>query len=212
VPLPTNAILVKQPQFIVKPAPTPPLPAEAPSFPGPHEMSPHLLLHPVFDKVEASTGVTNGKVVHPAAQRRVDELNYPLSENMRADQQFDEHAPLSRWSALGTTQTAAECHAARGRLRHDPQPPIRLIGRVSDCIASDYPGACRLCLEKPAAPSDTSPQARARGGASCSSFYQWLPQRAKGDALTRAIACNQNKYGEQSKSSPSLEIALDSAK
>ena len=63
----------------------------------------------------------------------------PLNENMPADQQFDEHAPLSRWSPLGTTQTAAECRAARGRLRHDPQPLIRLIGLVSDCIASDDP-------------------------------------------------------------------------
>jgi len=72
----------------------------------------------------------------PAFPGRAD---MPLSENMPADRQFDEHAPLSRWSPLGTTQTAAECRAARGRLRHDPQPLIRLIGRVSDCIASDDP-------------------------------------------------------------------------
>jgi hypothetical protein len=34
----------------------------------------------------------------PAFPGRAD---MPLSENMRADQQFDERAPLSRWSALG---------------------------------------------------------------------------------------------------------------
>src|ERR1039457_5311554 len=74
----TNTVLVKQSQFIVQPAPTPPLPAEASQFAGTHQMSAHLLFHPVFDKAEASTGVTNGKVVHPAAQNRVDELYDPV--------------------------------------------------------------------------------------------------------------------------------------
>jgi hypothetical protein len=56
-------------------------------------------------------------VAPPAFPGRAD---MPLSENMRADRQFDEHAPLARWSPLGTTHTAAECRAARGRLEHDP--------------------------------------------------------------------------------------------
>jgi len=40
-------------------------------------MSSHLLLHPVFHEAEASTGVADCKVVHPAAQNRVDELHHP---------------------------------------------------------------------------------------------------------------------------------------
>src|SRR5262249_15630825 len=40
-------------------------------------MSSHLLLHPVFDEAETSTGVAKGKVVHPAGQNRVDELHHP---------------------------------------------------------------------------------------------------------------------------------------
>jgi Reverse transcriptase (RNA-dependent DNA polymerase) len=41
-------------------------------------MSSHLLLHPVFDIAEASTGVADGKVVHPTAHNRIDELDYPI--------------------------------------------------------------------------------------------------------------------------------------
>ena len=61
----------------------------------------------------------------------------PLSENMPVEQQFDDRAPLAQWSRVGSTTTARGCGAARERIRHDPQPLIRLIGRVSDCIASD---------------------------------------------------------------------------
>ena len=38
----------------------------------------------------------------PAFPGRAD---MPLRENMPADRQFDEHAPLSRWSPLGTTSS-----------------------------------------------------------------------------------------------------------
>ena len=41
-------------------------------------MPPHHLLHPVLDVTKAPTGIANGKVVHPAAQNRVDKLNDPL--------------------------------------------------------------------------------------------------------------------------------------
>jgi hypothetical protein len=40
-------------------------------------MPPHLLLHPVFDKTKAATGIADGKVVYPAANDRVDELHDP---------------------------------------------------------------------------------------------------------------------------------------
>src|SRR5438552_9442113 len=41
-------------------------------------MSPHLPLQPVFDESETSTGVAYGKVVHPTAHNRIDELDYPI--------------------------------------------------------------------------------------------------------------------------------------
>jgi hypothetical protein len=62
-----NPVIPEEPEFIVEPTPTPPLPAETLPVSGPHEMPPHLLLHPVFDKAKASTGVADGKIVHPAA-------------------------------------------------------------------------------------------------------------------------------------------------
>jgi hypothetical protein len=42
--------------------PTPPLPAEALSFPGVRQMAPDLLLNPIFDVAEALTGVSNREV------------------------------------------------------------------------------------------------------------------------------------------------------
>src|SRR5215467_1643959 len=41
-------------------------------------MSPHLPLQPIFEVSEASAGVAYGKVVHPTADNRVDELDYPI--------------------------------------------------------------------------------------------------------------------------------------
>ena len=73
-------------------------------------------------------------MVPPAFPGRAD---MPLSENMAVEQQFDERAPLGQWSRVGSTATARGCGAARERIRDDPQPLIRLIGRVSDCIATD---------------------------------------------------------------------------
>src|ERR1700746_1080122 len=45
---PPNPVAVEQLQVFVKPLATPPLPAEALSFPSPQHMAPDLLLHPVF--------------------------------------------------------------------------------------------------------------------------------------------------------------------
>jgi hypothetical protein len=50
-PWPLDPILIKQAQLGIQPLPTPPLPAEAPEFPGTHQVPPHLLFHPVFNEV-----------------------------------------------------------------------------------------------------------------------------------------------------------------
>ena len=60
-----HPVAVEQPQSVVQPRPTPPLPAEALSFPGVHQVAPDLLLYPIFDVAEALTGVPNREVVHP---------------------------------------------------------------------------------------------------------------------------------------------------
>src|SRR6266480_3574575 len=73
-----NPVAVEQLQGFVQPLLTPPRPAEALSFPSPQHMAPNLLFHPVFDEVEALTGISDRKVVHPTAQHRVDQVYDPI--------------------------------------------------------------------------------------------------------------------------------------
>ena len=55
--------------------PTPPLPAEALAFPGTHHVAPDLLVYPVLNEREALAGVSDRKVINPAAQYRIDQLH-----------------------------------------------------------------------------------------------------------------------------------------
>jgi hypothetical protein len=66
-PWPLDPVVVEQPEPLVQPLPTPPLPTKAPEFPGTHQVPPHLLFHPVFNKAETATRIANGKVADPAA-------------------------------------------------------------------------------------------------------------------------------------------------
>src|SRR6516225_4157625 len=68
--------VVEQPEIAMEPASTPPSPAEARTFLSTHEMSAYLLLQPVLDETEAASGIANSKVVHPAANDRIDQLDY----------------------------------------------------------------------------------------------------------------------------------------
>ena len=61
----TYSIIIKQSQSIVKPGPTPPVPAKATTFPGMHQMSSNLFLHPVFNVSKALAGVADPKIVDP---------------------------------------------------------------------------------------------------------------------------------------------------
>src|SRR5262249_2429159 len=74
---PTHSVGVKQPQRVIQPSPTPPLPAKALAVPRTHQMPPHLLFHPIFDQAKASGGVSHGTVAHPAPQNRVDQVDHP---------------------------------------------------------------------------------------------------------------------------------------
>jgi hypothetical protein len=62
----TDSVIIKYSQSIVQQIPTPPVPAEATTFSGIHQMSSDLFLHPVFDVAKALTGVADAKVVCPA--------------------------------------------------------------------------------------------------------------------------------------------------
>ena len=61
----SHSIAVEQPQSGVQPRPTPPLPAEALSFPGMRQMAPDLLLYPISDVGEALARVPHREVVDP---------------------------------------------------------------------------------------------------------------------------------------------------
>src|SRR5262249_1667820 len=80
-----------------------------------HQMSSYLLLHPVFDKPEASTGLTNRKVLHPAAQDRVDQLDHPLHGlGLKAAEEVFEFAqqrgPLAKLRRIGRPPVPLETH------------------------------------------------------------------------------------------------------
>ena len=71
--------LLEQLQSLVQPLPTPPVPAEAASIPEiALRDAVDLLLYPVSNEAEALAGVSDGEVVHPAPQCRVDQLDYPI--------------------------------------------------------------------------------------------------------------------------------------
>ena len=72
-----HPVVLEQTQVLVKPLPTPPLPAEAPPLPCTHQMTPDFLFHPVFHKAKTPARIPYRKIAHPAPQDRVNELNHP---------------------------------------------------------------------------------------------------------------------------------------
>src|SRR5713101_9442940 len=73
-----HSVIGKQPERVIEPRRTPPLPAEAPTIPRPHQMAPHLLLDPLPHKGKASARVPDPEVVDPAPQLRIDLSDQPL--------------------------------------------------------------------------------------------------------------------------------------
>jgi len=72
-----HPVVVEQPERVIEPLLTPPLPAESWTLPGSHQMSPKLLLHPELDIGKAPARVSYGKVVHPTPQNRIDKFDHP---------------------------------------------------------------------------------------------------------------------------------------
>jgi len=70
-PIVSNAIIIEQTQRLIKPRPTPPVPAKAMTFSGLHQMPSVFLLHPIFDISKAYTGVADPKIIDPSPEDRV---------------------------------------------------------------------------------------------------------------------------------------------
>src|SRR5258708_21681223 len=72
-----DPVLVKQPECVIEPRRTPPLPAESWTLPGAHQVPPNLLLHPELNVGKAPARVPYRKLVHPTPQNRIDEFDHP---------------------------------------------------------------------------------------------------------------------------------------
>src|SRR5215831_14409605 len=71
-----HPVVIEDPEPRINPCRTPPLPAEAPTTPRPHQMTPHLLLDPLLHKPKAPCCVPDSEVVHPAPQDRIDHRDH----------------------------------------------------------------------------------------------------------------------------------------
>src|SRR5215472_858772 len=72
-----NSILVEQPECVIEPLRTPPLPAESLAPSCSHQMPPNLLLHPELNVGKAPARVSYRKVVDPTSQNRIDQFDHP---------------------------------------------------------------------------------------------------------------------------------------
>src|SRR5712691_12647350 len=80
-----DAVIREQPERFMEPCRTPPLPAETPPIPRPHQMAPHLLLDPLPHKGKAPARVPDPEVVDPAPQLRVDLENVGASGEVEGE-------------------------------------------------------------------------------------------------------------------------------
>src|SRR5262245_10018190 len=71
-----HVVLGEQSQRAVQPLPPPPLPPETVALACSSQVVPNLLLYPVADEGEAATRMADRKVLHPAAQDRIDIRNH----------------------------------------------------------------------------------------------------------------------------------------
>jgi hypothetical protein len=69
--------VIKYPQGLLEPSPTPPVLTEVAALLRTHQMSPNLLLHPVLDP-KTPAGVSDPKVIHPPSQDRIDQVYSPI--------------------------------------------------------------------------------------------------------------------------------------
>ena len=72
-----NSVLLEQPECVIEPLRTPPLPAESLAPSGAHQMPPSLLFQPDLNVGRAPARVPYCKVVHPTPQNRIDQFDHP---------------------------------------------------------------------------------------------------------------------------------------
>src|SRR5262249_44770662 len=108
-----NVVLVEQSQRAVQPLPTPPLPPETMALARSSQVVPNLLFHPVADEGEAATRMTDRKVLHPAAQDRIDTRNHLC----------DRPRPMTSEHLLECVQQRRPLLATRCQQRHPSASP-----------------------------------------------------------------------------------------
>src|SRR5215472_15635968 len=74
----THVIAIEEAKRGVQSRGTPVRPPKPATIPGAPQMAPELQLHPAFDELKAATRVSDGKIVHPAPQDRIDEGHHRL--------------------------------------------------------------------------------------------------------------------------------------
>src|SRR5713226_6401390 len=67
-----HSVICEQAERVIEPCRTPPVPAEAPTIPRPHQVAPDLPLDPPLHYGKAPARVPDPEVVDPAPQLRVD--------------------------------------------------------------------------------------------------------------------------------------------
>src|SRR2546425_8256560 len=107
-----DVVIREQPERFMEPCRTPPLPAETPPIPRPHQMAPHLLLDPLPHKGQAPARVPDPEVVDPAPQLRVD----------LSDQRLDRLGPGAPEHRLEFLQQRRTLLLLRRILRPPPPP------------------------------------------------------------------------------------------
>ena len=112
-----DPVLREQSEPLIKPPPTPPLPAKSSTSALLHQVSPYLLLDPILDVTEASTRHSYAKIVHPSTQDRVDQVHDPL-DRLRA---------VAPEDFLESTQEFGACLHCRHIA--DPHLPRRVFTR-----------------------------------------------------------------------------------
>src|SRR5580698_1562504 len=100
-------------------------------------MAPHFHFHPTLTELEAPARVAYGEVVHPAAQYRVDTLNYPLhrlgsmSPEDLSKRLQQRRALLQLWRVLRSPSPRQVADATEVK----PQEPKACASGEIDCSA-----------------------------------------------------------------------------
>jgi len=119
----------------MQPLRTPSVPAQAPAFPGSHQVAPHFYLYPAFNKVKAPSRVAYGEVIYPAAQYWVDVLNHPVHGlgSMVRRQKFSAKRLQQRRAFLQLGRILRSPSATPGlrtRRSRNPEPEALASGQV----------------------------------------------------------------------------------